>query len=170
MFGCANSLLQKYYSDCLGFNPIYILIIFLVARIWDCINDIMMGRICDKIKPGKTGKFRRYLLWMCMPLAIAAVLMFAQNADSVDALVKSIGSNWPAYIIAGFTYILFGMSMTAIQIPYSSLANVVTLDAEERGKLSIWRGVMGHLGGIPCLFVKAYAFFPAQDTNHRPVE
>ena len=74
---------------------------------------------------------------MCMPFAVASILMFALNADSVDKIVASMGSMWPAYVIAGFTYILFGMCMTAIQIPYSSLASVVTLDASERGKLSI---------------------------------
>ena len=170
VFGCANSLLQTYYSDCLGFNPIYILVIYLVARIWDAVNDIIMGRICDRIRPGKSGKFKRYLLWMCMPFAVASVLMFALNANSVDAIVASMGSMWPAYVLAGFTYILFGMCMTAIQIPYSSLASVVTLDASERGKLSIWRGVLGQLGGIPALAVKAYAFFPPTDPDHKPVE
>ena len=74
---------------------------------------------------------------MCMPFAIASILMFALNADHIDLLMANMGEMWPAYIVAGFTYILFGMSMTAIQIPYSSLANVVTLDASERGKLSI---------------------------------
>ena len=62
VFGCANSLLQKYYSDCLGFNPLFILVIFLIARVWDAINDVIMGRICDRIKPGKTGKYRRFIM------------------------------------------------------------------------------------------------------------
>lgn len=169
VFGCANSLLQTYYSDCLAFNPIYILIIFVIARVWDAINDVIMGRIVDKIKPGKSGKFKRYLLWMGVPFALAAVLMFALNAQSIDKIVNTFGDMWPAYVVAGITYILFGMSMTAVQIPYSSLANVVTLDAEERGKLSIWRGIMGQIGGIPALGVKAFAFYPP-NSGHDLVE
>ena len=40
---------------------------------------------------------------MCMPFAVASVLMFSLNADSVYTIVASMGSMWPAYVIAGFT-------------------------------------------------------------------
>lgn len=137
IFACANVLLNKYYTSCLMFNPVYIIIIFAIARIWDAINDPIMGRIADRMKPNKFGKFKRWFLYMTIPYAIATVLMFCQNG--AQAVVDGYCSAPWQYILAGFTYILFGMCMTAIQIPYGSLASVVTLDTKERSKLSIAR-------------------------------
>jgi len=153
VFAVANVLLTKYYNDCLLFNPIYVIIIFIIARVWDAVNDPIMGRIADKMKPNKHGKFKRWFLYVSIPYALATVLMVIQQGGFVGANVP-----WHAYVVAAITYILFGMCMTAIQIPYGSLASVVTLDAKERGKLSIARGVAGNLGGLPVLIVKGLAF------------
>lgn len=162
VFACANVLLNKYYTNCLMFNPVYIIIIFAIARIWDAVNDPIMGRIADRMKPGKHGKFKRWFLFMSIPYAIATVLMFCQNGPAV---VESMTAAPWQYVLAGFTYILFGMCMTAIQIPYGSLASVVTLDSKERAKLSIARGIAGNLGGMPVLAVKALAFKNNEQTG-----
>lgn len=156
IFACANVLLNKYYTNCLMFNPVYIIIIFAIARIWDAINDPIMGRIADKMKPNKFGKFKRWFLYISVPYGIATILMFCQFGP--QQVINSYCSVWWQYVVAGLTYILFGMCMTAIQIPYGSLASVVTLDAKERSKLSIARGIAGNLGGLPVLAVKALAF------------
>lgn len=153
VFQCANVLLTKYYNDCLLFDPVYVIVIFLIARVWDAVNDPMMGRIADKMKPNKHGKFKRWFLYASGPFAIASVLMFIQSGPAAFGAIP-----WWQYIVAAITYILFGMCMTAIQIPYGSLASVVTLDAKERGKLSVARGVAASLGSLPVLAVKAFAF------------
>ncbi|MCQ2794215.1 MAG: MFS transporter [Bacilli bacterium] len=167
IFACANVLLNKYYTSCLMFNPAYIIIIFAVARVWDALNDPIMGRIADRMKPNKYGKFKRWFLYMSVPYAIATLLMFCQYgpaaADGISA------APWQ-YVLAGFTYILFGMCMTAIQIPYGSLANVVTLDSKERSKLSIARGIAGNLGGMPVLAIKALAFKTNEETGGSVVD
>lgn len=167
VFACANVLLNKYYTSCLMFNPAYIIIIFAVARVWDAINDPIMGRIADKMKPNKHGKFKRWFLYISIPYAIATVLMFCQWGP---AAVDGISAAPWQYVLAGFTYILFGMCMTAIQIPYGSLASVVTLDSKERSKLSIARGVAGNLGGLPVLAVKALAFKTNEETGGSVVD
>ena len=154
VFAVANSLLSTYYDNCLMFNPYFVIIVFLIARVWDAINDPIMGRIADKMKPNKHGKYKRWLFYMCLPLAVATVLMMLQKGPA--ELVENINTCWWQYIVAGLTYILYGMVLTAIQIPYGSLVNVVTADAKERSKLSIARGVAGNLGGLPVLAVKSF--------------
>ena len=156
IFATANVLLNKYYTNCLMFNPVYIIVIFAICRIWDAINDPIMGRLADKFKPNRFGKFKRWFLFLTIPYAIATVLMFAQHG--VEAGVSGYCENPGIYVMAGITYMLFGMCMTAIQIPYGSLASVVTVDTKERAKLSIARGIAGNLGGLPVLAVKALAF------------
>ena len=48
---------------------------FLISRIFDGINDPFMGIIADRTNT-KYGKFRPYLLWLCVPFAIGGVLVF----------------------------------------------------------------------------------------------
>lgn len=157
VFGLNTSLLQNYYTDALFLNPIFIMVMFIVARVWDAINDPMMGRICDKMKPNKMGKFKRWFIYGGLPLMVASILMFVQLPGMIDTgqHVAFIG----AYIFATITYILFGMCYTAVQIPYGSLASVVTADEKERSKLSIFRSVGAAIGGTPVLILNIFAFF-----------
>lgn len=152
-FGLVTTLLQRYYTDVLLLNPLFIMIMFVAARLWDAVNDPIMGRICDSVKPSRWGRYRPWLLYGAFPLAVSAVLMF----------IKWKGFGTPSSVIGtsiyvAITYVLFGMSYTVIQIPYGSLASVVTLDDKERSKLSVWRSVGAALGSIPVIALSTIAF------------
>lgn len=57
VFGLVTTLLQRYYTDVLLLHPLYIMLMFVVARVWDAINDPIMGRICDTVKTSRWGKY-----------------------------------------------------------------------------------------------------------------
>lgn len=140
-FGLVGSFLQKFYTNVMFVDAAQITILFLVARIWDAINDPIWGAIIDKRKTGKNGKFRPYLRWASLPLAVFAILMFMP----IEGLK---GSNW--YLIWAYvTYIGYGMMYTAVNIPYGSLASVITTDGGERSTLSMFRSIGAGLGGTP---------------------
>ena len=60
-FATVTTLLQRFYTDVWGLSPLFILIMFMGARVWDAINDPIMGRIVDTRKPNKQGRYR---VWM----------------------------------------------------------------------------------------------------------
>ncbi len=152
-FTLQSSLIQTYYTDCLLLHPLFVMIMFVLARIWDGINDPMMGAICDRMKPNKLGKYRRWFLYGAIPFAVTIALMFIKwPGFGVDS------HNIWVYVYATVTYVLFGMAMTAIQIPYGSLASVVTLDQKERSKLSIWRSIGSSIGSLPVIIISSLAF------------
>lgn len=139
-FGVVGAFLQRFYSNVLLIDLNKIWVLFLIARIWDAVNDPMWGAVIDTRKPGKYGKFRPYLLWVCVPLAVSAVLMF----------LKIPGLTQTQYLIYAYvTYILYGMMYTGINIPYGSLASVITADENERSSLSLFRSIGSGLGGLP---------------------
>ena len=154
-FGLVTTILQRYYTDVLLLNPLFIMLMFVAARIWDAVNDPIMGRICDTMKVSKWGRYRPWFLYGGIPLAIASVLMFVVGPNSVTE-PGSVGLS----VFATITYVFFGMSYTVIQIPYGTLASVVTLDDKERSKLSIWRSVGAALGSIPVMVIGMIAFKP----------
>lgn len=139
-FSLIGSFLTVFYTDVLKIPFGQITVLMLVARIWDAINDPLWGAFIDSRKPTKWGRFRPYIFWFSIPLAVAAGLMFTK----FDFIPES------KYIVFAYiTYIFYGMMYTAVNIPYGSLASVVTDDELERSSLSMWRSIGAGVGGLP---------------------
>ena len=139
-FSLIGAFQNKFYTDALGISPAKIVVLILVARIWDAINDPLWGAFIQSRKPSPKGQFRPWILGFSVPLAIAAALMF----------LKIPGLTETKYLVYAYvTYILYGMMYTAVNIPYGSLASVVTDDELERSSLSMWRSIGAGVGGLP---------------------
>ena len=153
-FGLVQSVLQKYYTDILGIDVISIMLLFVIARFWDAANDTICGHVVARLRPDKTGRYRRWFKWFAVPLAASTVLMF----------VKIPGLGTTGYFIyACVTYILFGMIYTCLNVPYGSLAQAVTIDSNERASLSVARSVGGVFGAIPALLLISFCYTAAED-------
>ena len=164
VFALVTTLLQKFYTDIFHISPLFIMIMFIIARVWDGINDPIMGRICDTVKPSKWGRYRPWILYAALPLSISAVLMFRKFPG-----IGEEGSYTATCIYATCTYIFFGMAYTVLQIPFGSLSSVVTTDAHERSKLSVWRSIGAALGSIPVLLIASFAYEDRLDAAGNPV-
>lgn len=138
-----SAYLLYFYTDVFGITAAAAGTMILVSRLWDGVNDPMMGIIADRTST-RWGKFRPYLLWVAIPLAVVGVLTFTTPA--LDASGKLIY----AYI----TFILLMMLYTAINIPYSSLLGVITPDPIERTSVSSYKYIFAYLSGT---IVSAFA-------------
>ncbi len=140
-FSVISSYLAVYCSDILGIKGWVISAIMIAARIWDAINDPIMGFFAQSRKPGKNGKYRPFLLYGGYPLAVSAVLIFLKLSDNL-----TFNTIWVA-----FAYILYGMLYTVLLVPYGSLASVMTTRDNERSNLSMSRSIGGIIGNLPAL-------------------
>ena len=77
-FGIISAYLQIFYTNVLLISPAKIMLLFVVARVWDAVNDPIWGIIIDTRKVGKNGKFRPYLRIVSPIMAIAAILVFTK--------------------------------------------------------------------------------------------
>ena len=115
-FGLVSAFLNMFYTDVLGISAARITVLMIVARIWDAVNDPMWGSFIDSRKPTKYGRFRPYILWASLPLAVGAFFMFFK--------IPGLSDN--RYLIYAYiTYIFYGMMYTGVNIPYGSLASVL---------------------------------------------
>ncbi|MCM3693681.1 MFS transporter [Neobacillus niacini] len=133
------AFLMVYYTDVYHLNPAAVGGLFLVARLWDAFADITWGRFIDTRKAGKNGKFRPWIFRMSFPLVITGVLMFVHIPGMSDGFYLAY-----AYV----TYIIWGTLYSTVNIPYGSMASVITADPVERTALSSWRTLGGNLAGL----------------------
>ena len=126
-----SSYLKVFYTDVLKVAESKITTLLLIARLWDAINDPLWGNL--------------FIKWFAIPIGIMAALSFVnfRNFTSSDTVVL---------VLMYVTHIGFGMMYTTINIPYGSLASVITDDPDGRTLLSTFRSIGAGLGGaIPLL-------------------
>lgn len=124
----------------LGMDPKYMAIVFFLAKVWDAINDPLMGSLPDRFTIGKSGdKFKPYIKIAMFFLALSPILCFL-NVSSWSMMAK--------YVWVPFVYIFYGMSYTGTSMPYGAMASVITDDPEERMKLSRARSLGAVTVGI----------------------
>jgi GPH family glycoside/pentoside/hexuronide:cation symporter len=111
--------------------------IMLIARFWDMGIDPVIGVISDRTRT-RWGKFRPYILFGALPYAILAVLTFTTPDFGVTGKI----------IYAGATYVLLMTAYAAVNLPYSSLAAVMTADTYERAGLNTYRFICAFSGQL----------------------
>jgi len=119
-----GTYLAAFYTDTLGLSAAVATLVISSAKIVDAFTDPIMGAIADRTKT-KYGKFRPYMIWGSIPMAIATVLAFTTPDISIGA--KAI---W-----AFVTYSLMMVCYTVLSTPYSSLSGVITGNVQERNLL-----------------------------------
>lgn len=135
--------LVYYYTDIFGLNPAAMGTMFLVANLWDAVNDPMMGAIADRTQT-RQGKYRPYLLWFAIPYGLTGWLIFA-NFNFLEGPGMKL-------VYAYATFILFKMIYTAINVPYSAMMGVISPHAEDRQELGRFR-FLGAFGGGFLIFL-----------------
>lgn len=139
-FILASSFMAKFYSDVMGVGVGISGMLIMLARFVDAFTDVTMGQIVDRSKPTKNGKFRPWLLRMCIPVALASFLIYQSSFANASYGFKVF---WMF-----FTYLLWGsFCYTGINIPYGSMASAISADPGDRAQLSTWRTIGATLAG-----------------------
>ncbi len=139
-FLLSSSFLLKFYTDVMGVEAAAVGAVMMTSRFIDGFTDVAMGRICDKSKNTKHGKFKPWILRMCGPVAISSFLIYQSSLANLPQWAKI------AYLFV--TYILWGsVFYTSVNIPYGSMASAVSENPSDRQSLSTYRTMGGMLAG-----------------------
>lgn len=149
-FGCGDAgcniiytamtgFLLLYYTDYAGVSAAAVGVIMLISRVFDGVSDLIMGNIVDRTH-SRFGKARPWILRMCIPFALAGVLLF------------SVPASWAANAKLIYVFITYNLVSTviytAINVPYSALNALMTQDPYERSVLSIFRNLLATAGSL----------------------
>ena len=125
-YAMISTYLMIYLTDTVGLAPFFVGNLFLVARVWDAINDPMMGFVVDNTRT-RWGKFRPWILIGTLINAGILVLLFRGPEREGFAL----------YAYYSVMYILWGMTYTVMDIPYWSMLPSMSSTKEERDSMSV---------------------------------
>jgi GPH family glycoside/pentoside/hexuronide:cation symporter len=126
-----------FYTDTFGISAAAAGTMLLVTRWWDNFADPVMGIVADRTR-SRFGRFRPWLLWMCVPFAISGVLTFTTpNLSATGKLAY-------AYVTVSLLMLFY----TMLNVPYAALLGVITRKGDERTRLSSYRFVGAFTGNI----------------------
>ena len=115
-FMSVMSYLLFFYTEVYGISASVAAGVFFVARLVDAISDPLMGYLADRTR-SRWGRFRPYLFWGPIPLALITVATF--TVPDFDEFGKVL---W-AYL----TYTAFGIIYTVVTIPYAGMTSALTM-------------------------------------------
>ena len=121
-----GSYLTVFMTDAIGAPALWVAFLMLFARIFDAMNDPIMGSIVDRTRT-KWGKCRPYLKWMPIPIAIMTILCFLPwYAKAGQA---------GGFAAISVVYVLWSVVYTICDVPYWGLSTAMSNDTYRRGNL-----------------------------------
>jgi len=141
--------LTMFFTDVLGLPLASITTMMLVTRLFSAFSDPIGASLMDRVRPGKTGRFRRWLVIFCVPTAAAIVMMFTNPGLGTRG-------NLIWVYAASIVYAIF---FTGVNIPFGSLASVITPLENDRSALSVFRSIGSSAGSMPGLMLLPLLIF-----------
>lgn len=132
-----NSYLLIFLTDSFGVGAAAVGTLFLVARIIDGISDPIMGIIVDNTNT-KIGKSRPYLFIVPIFMGLATIMCFSSPDLSYSNKII-----W-MYV----SYIFWGLSFTAMDIPYWSLSANITRSSQGKTKIVTAARTVAYVGNF----------------------
>ncbi len=140
VYSCMSSYITDFYMNVLMLTPWFVIMLMLLARVWDAVNDPLMGMIVDR-HTTKWGRMKPYPVFTAIPIALLTILMFIRpigfEAGSQSKLL---------YVYVAVVYVLWGMVYTSSDVPFWSMPNVMTPNPAERGNIISYGRTVGGIG------------------------
>ena len=138
VYGMIATLLTLFYTDYAGVSVATVGLVMLISRFFDGGSDVVMGFIVDRTH-SKWGQSRPWILWMSLPYALSAILLF--SVPHTNATIQFL------YIFVTYNFCTT-VCYTAINLPYGSLSAMMTRDSKQRDLLSVFRMGLSPMGRI----------------------
>ncbi len=143
-FQLVSTFMQLFYMQYIGVGEEAYAIIIMLSKIFDAINDIIIGNLVDTKKIGKKSKYMPWILLGGVTLVIFNVMLFAPVKDF---------SQWGKYAWCLISYCLWSIAYTMVNVPYGSLHSVITDNPQEKVSLSTFRSIGAALPAIVIMIV-----------------
>ncbi len=137
---CVNAFFLIYLCIYQGLNPLVMTVAFVLAKLWDAINDPMLAAIINNVKKSRFGRYRPWIFFGALINAGTLVAMYIPMGEGVSTVAK-----YTFYIAM---YVLWGMSFTLVDVPFWTMLPTIANTTSERNRASSMAKLIGGLGGF----------------------
>ena len=136
-WGAVSYFLLYWYTDVVGLPPAVAGFVFFVGTTWDAMTDPTVGYLVGRSR-SRWGRYRPYLLFGSVPLALSFVLLLwvppLRDAALTAALLAA--------------HLLFRTAYTIVGVPYSALSARISRHSQDRTRLAGARMVAALAGTL----------------------
>ena len=136
---CVNAFFLVYLCIYMRLNPLYMTVAFVLAKLWDAINDPMLAALVNNCGKSRFGRYRPWIFAGALSNAVFLVMMFYPIHTSSEGL---------RYFYYISMYVLWGMSFTVLDVPFWSMLPTIANTTDERNKASSFVKLVGGFGGF----------------------
>ncbi len=138
-FQLVSSYMYLFYTQCIGLSAKHWAWIIIVSKVWDAVNDVLIGSLVDRTRISKKSKFMPWISIGSVGLVIFSIMIFTpvSNFSQIGKILWCLGS-----------YCLWSVAYTMINVPYGSLHSVITEDPKQRTTLSTFRSIGAALSAV----------------------
>lgn len=143
-FQLVSTYMQLFYCQLIGVKAGHYAIIIFISKLWDAINDVLIGNLVDTKRISKKSKFMPWILMGAIGLVGLTIMIFAPvgNFSYAGKVVWCL-----------LAYCLWSVAYTMVNVPYGSLLSVITDDPKQRTSLSTFRSIGASLPGLIVMIV-----------------
>lgn len=138
-FQLVSSYMYLFYTQCIGLSAKHWAWIIIVSKVWDAVNDVLIGSLVDRTRISKKSKFMPWISIGSVGLVVFSIMIFTpvSNFSQIGKILWCLGS-----------YCLWSVAYTMINVPYGSLHSVITEDPKQRTTLSTFRSIGAALSAV----------------------
>jgi len=127
-----------YLTDLVGIPPALAGTVVLIGKLWDGVNDPLIGVLADRTRATR-GRKRVYLLFGAVPFGLSFMLLW---------WIPPGMATRPAALLAAVLLLLFATTYSLVGVPYQALVPVMTSDYDERTHLVAYKAVLSAVGAV----------------------
>lgn len=138
-FQLVSSYMYLFYTQCIGLSAKHWAWIIIVSKVWDAVNDVLIGSLVDRTRIGKKSKFMPWISIGSVGLVVFSIMIFTPvtGFSEIGKILWCLAS-----------YCLWSVAYTMINVPYGSLHSVITEDPKQRTTLSTFRSIGAALPAV----------------------
>lgn len=156
-FSLISAFMLDFYTQYIGIPGAIWSVIIIVTKVWDGVNDPIMGGIMDSVRIGRSGsKFKPWMSIAAIGLTVTGALVFLPVPNA---------ALWLKVTLCIVTYLLWDICYTLMNVPYGSLSAAITADPLERTSLSTWRSIGAGIGGGISMLLPLLLYDDNQNLN-----
>ncbi len=143
-FQLISSFMQLFYLQYIGVRATDYATIILISKLFDAVNDVVIGNLVDTKRLGKKSKYMPWIIVGGIGLIFLNVMIF------VPVTSFSYAGKYAWCLIS---YCLWSIAYTMVNVPYGSLLGAITDNPVERQSLSTFRSIGASLPAIVIMIV-----------------